>query len=131
MKPHEISISTAKGTTRGEFLWAEASTIGMVGPRLPLVDADHLSDGLIAFGALPADERETFVEYLEHRLAGSAPARTGLVSDRFAEIELRWEGYEAHLDGRLVTSLFVEPARAVRLSAEPNAVRVLRFVRPE
>jgi hypothetical protein len=80
--------------------------------------------------SLPADERSAFLEYLESRVTGSAPARTGLVSERVAEVTLHWRGAETHLDGQLITQAFSDAERHVQLRAVPGAVRVLRFKRP-
>jgi diacylglycerol kinase family enzyme len=130
LSPFELTIETEAGTVTDSFLWAEASTVGLVGPRLPLVDADDQSDGLFAFASLPADERDTFVDYIENRIGGSTPARTGLVSDRLARVGLRWRDSEVHLDGRLISHVFTEADRQVELSAVASALRVLKYVRP-
>jgi diacylglycerol kinase family enzyme len=130
LKPFELTIETENDIVSGSFLWAEASTVGLVGPRLPLVDAEDPSDGQFAFASLPADERDTFVDYIENRIAGSAPARTGLVSEHLAQVALQWRKSEIHLDGRLISGVFEEAERRVELRAIPNAVRVLRYVRP-
>jgi len=84
LAPFELTAETERGTVSGAFLWAESTTVGLVGPRVPLIDAEDLSDGRFVFSSLPADERSTFLEYLESRVSGSAPARTGLVSERVA-----------------------------------------------
>ena len=130
LKPRPLRARTSAGVLEGEFLWAEASTVGLVGARLPLTDAADVSDGLLTFAALPADERETFLEYLDHRLAGSAPTRTGFISERVAEIELEWDGFHTHLDGSLVSDLFDGFTTRARISTIPAAASVLRFARP-
>jgi diacylglycerol kinase (ATP) len=130
LEPIELKIETADGSESGAFLWAEATTVGLVGPRLPLIDAEDLSDGHFVFACLPADERAAFAEYLDCRISGSAPARTGLISRRVPEVALHWHGAETHLDGQLITKLFTDAERHVHLTAVPEAVRVLRLVRP-
>jgi diacylglycerol kinase (ATP) len=130
LAPVELTIETEDGTISGDFLWAEISTVGLVGPRLPLTDAEDLSDGRFVFASLPADERATFLGYLDARISGSAPARTGVVSERVTGVALRWRGAETHLDGRLITQAFTDAERHVQLTAVPDAVRVLRLIRP-
>lgn len=130
LTPFELTAETDGGTVTGAYLWAESTTVGLVGPRVPLIDAEDLSDGRFVFATLPADERGTFLEYLESRVSGSAPARTGLTSERVTEVALQWRGSETHLDGRLISQAFTDTERHVHLRAIPGAVRVLRLVRP-
>lgn len=130
LKPAKITLKAGKEVHEGRFLWAEVSTVGLVGPRLPILDTDDPGDGLLAYALLPVDERQTLDEYLEHRQLGSAPRRTGLITGRAERISLAWSGCESHIDGRLLPSAGPKGGeRTAELEIQPGAVQVLRLAR--
>ncbi|MCC6677668.1 MAG: NAD(+)/NADH kinase [Phycisphaerales bacterium] len=134
LKPAKISLRAPDGTHEGKFLWAEVSTVGLVGPRMPILENDDPGDGLLAYALLPVEERETLDTYLEHRQLGSAPRRTGLITGRAERLTITWSGCEGHIDGRLLPGPAEKPGekpgqRTAELEIQPGAVQVLRLSR--
>lgn len=134
LKPAKISVRTPDAVHEGKFLWAEVSTVGLVGPRMPILENDDPGDGLLAYALLPVEERGTLDEYLEHRQLGSAPRRTGLITGRAAQLTITWAGCEGHMDGRLLPGPADKPGtraaeRSADLEVQPAAVQVLKLSR--
>lgn len=131
LKPARITLRTPDQEFAGEFLWAEVSTVGLVGPRLPILESDDPGDGLLAFALLPPEERDTFDQYLEHRQSGSAPRRTGLVTGRAPKLTIEWSRFAVHLDGKLLPTppAGAAPIRSAELEIQPGAAQVLRLRR--
>lgn len=130
LKSARITLTTPDEKHEGRFLWAEVSTVGLVGPRLPILEGDDPGDGLLAYALLPVDERDTLDEYLAHRQLGSAPRRTGLITGRAKRLTLTWSGCEGHIDGRLLPAPGSKSAdRTAELEIQPGAVQVLRLSR--
>lgn len=146
LKSAKVTLRTPAAVHEGRFLWAEVSTVGLVGPRLPILENDDPGDGLLAYALLPVDERATLDEYLEHRQLGSAPRRTGLITGRAQRLTITWSGCEGHIDGRLLPGPAEKSGeksgaktgekaavrsgeRSAELGVQPGAVQVLRLSR--
>lgn len=131
LKPERITLRTPENAHFGDYLWAEVSTVGRVGPGLPILENDDPGDGLLAFALLSPEDRAIYDQFLEHRRTGSAPRRTGLVTGRAATLTLEWSGIHAHIDGELLTQEHAAKGgeHMVRLDIQPGAVNVLRLAR--
>lgn len=128
LKPAEMTLETPHGVHQGEFLWAEATTVSAVGPRLGVFETHELGDGVLSYAILPVEERETFDQSLVDRIEGRVPRRTGLITGRAAELKITWAGGAAHIDGKLLPSppaTATGPRRAV-IAVQPQAVKFVR-----
>jgi diacylglycerol kinase (ATP) len=135
LPPVQMTLETPEGKHKGEFLWAEVTTVSAVGPRLAVFETHEGADGTLSYALLPAEERETFDQSLADRADARAPHRTGLITGRAAEISLTWASGAAHLDGKLLPGPPGEsdedegkhPPRKATLEIRPKAVRFLRL----
>lgn len=129
--PSTVRLQVHDQVIEGEFLWAEVSTVGAVGPRIVLSEMDDPSDGQLVYALLPVEERDTFDEYLDARQSGRAPTRTGLVVGRAPSVQFEFSGGNLHIDGRLIRAGAAESSTAERppsrltIEAIPAAVRLL------
>jgi diacylglycerol kinase family enzyme len=129
LKPVEMTLETSQNVHHGEFLWAEATTVNSVGPRLGVFETHELGDGVLSYAILPVEERETFEQSLVDRIEGRAPRRTGLITGGAAEITITWAKGAAHIDGKLLPeppATATGPRRA-EIAVQPQAVKFVRL----
>ena len=109
-------------TLSGEFIAAEASNIGLIGPNIPLVPRADPGDGLLDLVLVGADHQTQLIRHAEARLKnGSAPALEFDVR-RAQRVELvPPAGWATHVDDELVE----RPREDLTVTAE-TALTVLR-----
>ena len=110
----------------GEFLWIEATRVGLVGANLWLTASVDPSTAQTTLVLLPTQERDTFLDYLA-REETEFPGRSGLLVRRTTTASITWGAFAAQMDGESLP----EPAIAGRgerhaeVGVHPEPVRIV------
>jgi diacylglycerol kinase (ATP) len=106
----------------GDYIAAEASNIGLIGPNIPLVPRADPGDGLLDLVLVGAGDQRQLIRHAEARLRDGSPPPLELAVRRARRVELvPPAGWATHVDDELVES----PGKKLTMTAD-TALTVLR-----
>jgi diacylglycerol kinase (ATP) len=110
----------------GEYLLMHAMNIRSLGPGLELAPQANPGDGMLDFVFLPAERRAAFMDYLA-ALREDRHAPPPVVVRRGRRLRLEGNGYDAHIDDRLLRTEPAPPGAHldIEVSVDAQAVRML------
>jgi diacylglycerol kinase family enzyme len=120
--PRPWQVHVDGETLYGDYIAAEASNIGLIGPNIPLVPRADPGDGLLDLVLLRAEDERQLIRHAEARLKDGSPPALELDVRRARRVELvPPAGCATHVDDELVEA----PGEKLTMTAE-TALTVLR-----
>jgi len=125
LDPQRITVWVGDEGLTGNFLWVEATRVGLVGANLAIGRAVDPWDPTLEIVTLDESERDRFLDYLDHDGEPDL-ANSGLVARRGTRASVSWERFEAQADGSILPSPRDDDAQhRAEIGVRPHGVQVL------